>query len=96
MICITVLLTVKNEADVAQVKDLLARHGALSLAEPGCLRFELYHSENDSKVFILNERWESEDLLAAHRLAEGYTTIYVPHVLPLVDRTPHRSTLVSG
>jgi quinol monooxygenase YgiN len=96
MICITVLLTVKNEADVPKVRDLLAKHGGLSRAEPGCQRFELYHSENDPKVFILNERWETEDLLAQHRLAEGYTTIYVPHVLPLVDRTPHRSTLVSG
>lgn len=96
MICITVLLTVKNESDIAKVKEHLARHGALSRAEPGCLRFELYHSENDSKVFILNERWESEELLAQHRLAEGYTTIYVPHVLPLVDRVPHRSMLVSG
>ena len=96
MICITVLLTVKNEADVPKVNDHLARHGALSRAEPGCQRFELYHSENDPKVFILNERWDTEDLLAQHRLAEGYTTIYVPHVLPLVDRVPHRSTLVSG
>jgi quinol monooxygenase YgiN len=96
MICITVLLTVKNEADVLRVKDWLAKHGGLSRAEPGCQRFELYHSESDPKVFILNERWESEDLLAQHRLAEGYTTIYVPHVLPLVDRVPHRSVLVSG
>jgi quinol monooxygenase YgiN len=96
MICITVLLTVKNEADVPKVKELLARHGELSRTEPGCLRFELYHSENDRRVFILNERWENEDLLAQHRLAEGYTTIYTPQVLPLVERTPHRSTLVSG
>ncbi len=96
MICITVLLTVKNEADIPTVEEYLARHGALSRAEPGCLRFELYHSESDPNVFILNERWETEELLAQHRLAEGYTTIYVPHVLPLVDRTPHRSTLVSG
>jgi len=96
MICITVVLTVKNEADVSKVKEHLAKHGALSRTEPGCQRFELYHSESDPKVFILNERWDSEDLLAQHRLAEGYTTIYVPHVLPLVDRVPHRSTLVSG
>ena len=96
MICITVLLTVKNESDIPKVQDHLARHGALSRAEPGCLRFELYHSESDPKVFILNERWENEELLAQHRLAEGYTTIYTPHVLPLVDRVPHRSTLVSG
>jgi quinol monooxygenase YgiN len=96
MICITVLLTVRDEADILKVKDLLAKHGALSRAEPGCQRFELYHSEADPKVFILNERWDNEELLAQHRLAEGYTTIYVPQVLPLVDRVPHRSTLVSG
>ena len=70
---------------------LLTRHGKLSQQEPGCARFEAYHSENDPRVFILNERWESEDALNVHRTAEGYTTIYVPQVLPLVDRTPHRS-----
>jgi quinol monooxygenase YgiN len=91
MICVTVLLTVKNEADVSKVKELLTKHGKLSKAEPGCTRFEAYHSENDGKVFILNEQWESEESLSVHRTAEGYTTIYVPQVLPLVDRTPHRS-----
>ena len=96
MICITVLLTVRNESDVPAVKDLLARHGELSRSEPGCLRFELYHSEADRRVFILNERWESTELLDQHRLAEGYTTIYVPKVLPLGDRTPHRCELGSG
>ena len=91
MICVTVLLTVKNEADVSKVKELLTKHGKLSKAEPGCIRFEAYHSENDRKVFVLNEQWESEESLNVHRTAEGYTTIYVPQVLPLVDRTPHRS-----
>jgi len=96
MICVTVLLTVKDAAQVPRLRDLLTEHGKLSQQEPGCIRFELYHSEADPRVFILNEQWESEDALSVHRTARGYTTIYVPQVLPHVDRTPHRAQLLVG
>ncbi|ODA33686.1 putative quinol monooxygenase [Planctopirus hydrillae] len=94
MIYVNVLLTVREAADVPEIRQLLQKQGELSRAEPGCLRFEVYQSKNDSKVFILNEHWESQTALDAHRLAEAYTTIYVPRVLPKVDRVPHPSDLV--
>jgi quinol monooxygenase YgiN len=96
MICVTVLLTVKDSGDVSKIRDLLSEHGKLSQQEPGCARFELYHSEADPRVFILNEQWESEEALSVHRTAKGYTTIYVPQVLPHVDRTAHLAQLLVG
>lgn len=94
MICLNILLQVKDSADVEKVRGLLVEQRRLSLQEPGCLRFEVYHSQNDASVFILNERWESQAAVEAHRKAHAYTTVYAPQVLPLVNRTPHPSTLV--
>ncbi len=94
MLYINVWLKVKDPSQVSVVRDLLTRHGALSRQEPGCARFEVYQSDNDATRFLLIERWESKEAIDAHRLAPGYTTIYVPQVLPLVEREPHPSTLV--
>lgn len=89
MHCLNVVLTVKDESRVEDVAGYLAKAGRLSRAEPGCLSFEVCHSQSDPRVFILCERWESEQALDDHRQREAYTTIYQPHVLPLVDRVPH-------
>jgi quinol monooxygenase YgiN len=94
MICLNVILQVKDAADVEKVRTLLAEQRRLSLQEPGCLRFEVYHSQSDAAVFILNEQWESQAAVDAHRKAHAYTTVYAPQVLPLVNRTPHPATLV--
>ncbi len=94
MICLNILLTVNDPGDVETVRGLLAEQGRLSRAEPGCLRFEVYQSQNDASLFILNERWESQAALDAHRQAKAYTEIYQPQVIPRVTRTPHPSQLV--
>ena len=94
MIYLNIVLTVKNEADIAKVRELLTQQGELSRVEPGCQRFEVYQSNNDAKTFFLNEWWLDQAALDEHRKARGYTTIYQPQVLPLVDRVPHPSTLV--
>lgn len=94
MIYINVLLTVRDENDVEEIHGLLAEQGRLSRQEPGCVRFEVYHSQNDPKVFLLNEHWESQEALDVHRTAKAYTTIYQPQVLPKVERVPHPAVLV--
>ena len=94
MIYNNVILSVKVAADVAVVAALLAEQGKLSRAESGCERFEVYHSETDACVFILIEQWMTLADLDAHRLAPGFTQIYQPKVLPLVERTPHLCKLV--
>lgn len=94
MICLNVLLTAKDPADVPKIRDLLAEAMRKSRAEPGCVRFDVYHSTAEPRRFMLVEHWAGQDALDAHRLAEAYTAIYKPHVMPLVDREGHPSTLL--
>lgn len=95
MITLTVLLLVRDAADVPTVRELLGRQRRGSLAEPGCLRFEVYHSQTEPRRFVLVEHWASAEALDAHRLAEAYNTIYKPLVLPLVDREGHPSDMLA-
>lgn len=94
MLYLNVWLTVNDPANVEKVRALLAEAARLSRAEPGCHRFEVYQSNNDSQRFLLHERWESPAALDVHRTARAYTTLYQPQILPLVTREPHPSTLV--
>jgi quinol monooxygenase YgiN len=94
MICLTVLLSAKDPADAPRIRDLLGQAMRKSRTEPGCLRFDVYHSSADPRRFVLVEHWAGQEALDAHRLAEAYTTIYKPHVMPLVDREGHPSSLL--
>jgi len=94
MICLTVLLTAKEAGDVPRIRELLTQAMRKSRLEPGCLRFDVYHSSAEPRRFTLVEHWASQDALDAHRLAEAYTQIYKPHVMPVVDREGHPGTLL--
>lgn len=91
---INVWLTVHDEQHVEQIGKLLAEIGRMSRQEPGCVRFEVYHSKNDRRRYLLCEHWESPEAHAVHREAAAFTQIYQPQVLPLVDRDPHPSDLL--
>ena len=94
MIYNNVLLTVKNTDDVDTVRELLAEQARLSREEPGCERFEVYHSQADRQQFILVEQWQTEVDLAQHKEAKAFTELYIPKVIPLVERVPHLSDMV--
>ena len=94
MIYNNVLLTVKNTDDVDTVRELLAEQARLSSEEPGCKRFEVYHSQADRQQFILVEQWQTEVDLAQHKEAKAFTELYIPKVIPLVERVPHLSDMV--
>jgi quinol monooxygenase YgiN len=94
MIYGNIVLTVNQEQDIPIIRELLAEQGRLSRQEPGCERFEVYHSLSDPKTFLLVERWANQEALDLHRKAQAYTTIYQPQVLPKVSRVPHMSELV--
>ncbi len=96
MIDLTVVLTAKDLASVSELRSLLALQVQLSRAEPGCIRFEAFESNSVPGTFILIERWESQAALDEHRTAKGFTTIYAPKVLPLVDRVPHVCSVLPG
>ena len=91
MIHLIILLTVKDRADVGKIAELLAEQGRRSREEPGCARFEVYHSTADETKFVLVEHWESQEAIDGHRKGYAYTQIYQPKVLPLVTREPHPS-----
>lgn len=93
MFYLNVWLTVKDRADVETVRNLLSEAARNSRKEPGCSRFEVYHSTSDETKFLLNEHWESQAAIDAHRTGFAYTQIYQPKVLPLVNREPHPSNL---
>ena len=94
MIYNNVLLTVKNTDDVETVRELLAEQARLSREEPGCERFEVYHSQADRQQFMLVERGQTAVDLAQHKEAKAFTELYIPKVIPLVERVPHLSDLV--
>ncbi|MCX7388110.1 MAG: putative quinol monooxygenase [Planctomycetales bacterium] len=89
MIDITVVLCAKDINSVPQLRELLAMQMNLSRQEPGCVRFEAFESKTVLGTFILIEQWESQAALDTHRTAKGFTTVYAPQVLPLVDRVAH-------
>lgn len=94
MICLHVHLTAQDEAHVPVLRGLLAEAMHRSRAEPGCLRFDVYQSVVEPRRFTLVEHWADQAAVDAHRLAEAYTTIYKPQVMPLVAREAHPSTLL--
>ena len=96
MIYANIWLTVKESTNVEKVRELLSEQARLSRQEPGCVRFEVYQSQNDATKFLLIERWDTQEALDVHRTAQAYTTIYQPQILPLVIREAHPSHLVSG
>ncbi len=91
MFHINVWLTVRDAANVDDVSQLLVQAAKLSRQEPGCVRFEAYHSQADRRRFLLCEHWESQEAWEVHKSAQAFTEIYQPKVLPLVDREPHIS-----
>ncbi len=96
MIYANIWLTVKDPVNIERVRKLLGEQARLSRGEPGCVRFEVYQSQNDAARFLLVERWDTAEALDVHRTAQAYTTIYQPQVLPLVHREPHPSILIDG
>lgn len=94
MVYLTVVLTVKNEADVPFVRKTMTELGRLARQDAGCERFEVYHSQADKLVFFLNEIWEDQASLDAHRNTKAFTETYMKDVVPKLDRAPHPSDLL--
>ena len=56
MVYNNVLLKVKDVENIQLVADLLKEQARRSSEEPGCIRFEVYHSKSDAQQFILVEQ----------------------------------------
>ncbi|MBR14915.1 MAG: antibiotic biosynthesis monooxygenase [Gammaproteobacteria bacterium] len=94
MVYNNVLLRVKDIKNISLVRELLKEQAKRSSEEPGCIRFEVYHSSSDVQQFILVEQWANDGDLERHKNAKAFTELYLPKVIPLVDRSPHLSELL--
>lgn len=92
MIHNNVILRVKRIEDIEEIKSLLTVQAKVSLTEEGCERFEVYQSETDAQTFILIEWWATQEDLDRHKTAKQFVEVYMPKVIPLVERFPHPST----
>ncbi len=90
------ILTAKDLAQVPELRELLTKQVVMSREEPGCVRFEALESQTVPGTFIVVERWESEAALDVHREAEAITTVYLPRIMPLVDRVLHVVSVLPG
>jgi quinol monooxygenase YgiN len=64
---VTVIAVIKVKAGAEeQARQLLAGVVNPTLAEPGCLAYDLHQSAGDPAEFMFYERWESDVALAAH------------------------------
>ena len=72
MFALNVVLTVRQEADIERVAQLLTECVRFSREEEGCLMYEACHSQTDPRIFMLCERWASEEAWKAHREQRAY------------------------
>ncbi|HVC94227.1 MAG TPA: putative quinol monooxygenase [Pirellulales bacterium] len=94
MYYLNVILTVKDAGRVESIRELLAQQGRLSRDEPGCLRFEVYQSQNEHRRFVLVETWETKAAWEVHRQGKAVSEIYLPQVIPHVERDSHPCALI--
>ena len=95
MVYTNVILNLKNIDDAKKVSGMLTTLAEMSRDEPGCDRFEVYHSQSAARIFMLVERWLTQELLDDHRKADSFAVFYMDNVIPLVERVPHPCTLIA-
>ena len=70
-----------------EVLGVIAELRPKSLAEPGCLGYEVFESTDEPRTLLLLEHYRNTEALEAHKLSEHYQALVVGRVLPLlVDR----------
>ena len=74
-----------------EVAFVLARHVTATRAEPGCIAFTAYRSEDDPDRFTLHEQYVDEDAFQAHRQTPHFRANVEEAIAPLLlERTWQR------
>ncbi len=94
MFDLIVIIRVPEGTDIALVADALARMRPLCLAEDGCVSWEAYQSHEEPSRFVLVERWVSRAHWEAHDAGDAIRKIYVPEIMPRIEREVHPSSRV--
>jgi quinol monooxygenase YgiN len=75
-----------------ELRDRLEKMVAVTLAEPGCVRYELHADVHDPHRFVFVEEWADADALAAHNRSEHLQAL-LADVPRLTAETPAVSQL---
>jgi len=84
-ISIIATLTAKKDADAAfqvELKKLLKA----TLAEEGCLSYEIYECSDEKGKYIVIDQWESPEALNKHQTSPHYK--YFMHIAPALLADP--------
>jgi quinol monooxygenase YgiN len=73
-----------SAADLPQVLSLVDELRPKSLAEPGCLAYEVYQHVGTPGSLLLLERYRDAAALEAHKQSDHYQALVVGRVLPLL------------
>ena len=68
----------------AEVRELVATLRERSLAEAGCLGYEVFASVDDPATMLLAERYRDADAIEAHRGSAHYRDLVAGRILPLL------------
>lgn len=83
-------------SSIAEVRALLPALQRQSLAEPGCLGYEILESSATPEVMVLIERYRDVAAIDAHRNSVHYRDLVAARIVPLlVQRQVDLLTLVS-
>jgi quinol monooxygenase YgiN len=89
-----VIIRVSESTNIDPVADALARMRPLCLAEDGCVSWEAYQSHEEPSRFVLVERWASRAHWEAHDAGDAIQKIYIPMIMPRIEREVHPSMRV--
>lgn len=67
-----------------KVLELLVALREKSLAEPGCLGYEVFTAVGEADSLLLLERYRDQAALEAHRNSAHYRDLVQQHILPLL------------
>lgn len=73
-----------HDGALGEVLALLAELRPQSLAEPGCLGYEVYRGVDAPHQLLLVERYADQAAIEAHRQTAHYQTLVVQRALPLL------------
>ncbi|WP_025141920.1 putative quinol monooxygenase [Pedobacter jeongneungensis] len=72
------------EGELHNVLAYLPELAEKSTAEPGNLYYKVYQDNADPNLIMLNEAYQDEEALVAHRNSQHYQDIVVAKIVPLL------------
>jgi quinol monooxygenase YgiN len=73
-----------TEADIDTVLEHIAFLRALSLAEPGCIGYQVFQKAEEPTSFVIIEHYRDEDAQQAHANSPHYQEHVVQRIRPLL------------